>query len=270
MQQNSKPLLITIPHSGERVPVETPWLKGLDEKLLMCDVDRYVDQLYQPAINQLGIVSVRTEWHRYAVDLNRWKDDVDSGTVLNNANPAGRFSRGLHWAITTKGEKLMPGPIANELHELLVAKYFQPFHTEVKNKLNEFKKAGTRVVYHIDAHSMPSLGTKEHLDPGEQRADVVVSDCGGKSCGAAFRDLVIDAYRNCGFSVSLNWPYKGGRVTETYGNPSDGVESIQVELNRRLYMNEESKRLLEAAQVVVIQKKISLAIATIFDHIPLN
>ncbi len=43
MNTNEVPLLVTIPHSGEKIPPQTPWLKTLPEEILMCDVDRYVD-----------------------------------------------------------------------------------------------------------------------------------------------------------------------------------------------------------------------------------
>jgi N-formylglutamate deformylase len=266
-EQIKKPLLITIPHSGERVPDETPWLKPLTETLLMFDVDRYVDQLYQPIIDRLDLPSVKTEWHRYAIDLNRWKDDVDRDSVEGHLNESGKFPRGLHWAITTKGEKLMPGPMPKATHDLLIEKYFEPFHLHVRTALEAIRKAGAKTTYHIDAHSMPSLGTKEHRDPGELRADVVVSDCDGKSCSSFFKDLVIAAYQDAGFKVAYNWPYKGGRVTETYGRPAEKQEALQVEFNRSLYMNEETKR-LRTDRLHDVQSKLSQAVGTIYAQLP--
>ena len=59
--------LVTIPHSGEDIPDLTPWLKSLSEEILMCDVDRFVDLLYQPSLEALQIPFVKTRWHRYAV-----------------------------------------------------------------------------------------------------------------------------------------------------------------------------------------------------------
>ena len=262
-----KPFLITIPHSGERVPPETPWLEKLPEPLLMCDVDRFVDKLYDPVLKELKLPYVKTEWHRYAADLNRWKDDVDADSVSGHANASGKFPRGLHWSITTKGERLMPGPMPKATHDVVVEKYFEPFHAQVREKFAEIKSKGAGTVYHLDAHSMPSVGTKEHRDPGERRADIVVSDSDGKSCSTFFKDIVIKAYENAGFKVAYNWPYKGGRVTETYGLPAQGQESIQVELNRGLYMNEETKH-LDAGKLASIQNQLKKAIHEIFEALP--
>lgn len=264
---SNKPFLITIPHSGERVPPETPWLQNLPEQLLMCDVDRYVDRLYETAIRDLALPSVTTEWHRYAIDLNRLPDDVDRDSVEGHSNPSGKFPRGLHWAITTKREKLMPKPMSKTLHDDLVRKYFDPFHDAVRREMDELRKRGAKRIFHVDAHSMPSMGTSEHLDPGERRADAVISDCDGTSCSAFFRDLVVASYEKAGFTVRVNWPYKGGRVTQTYGKPAQGQESIQVELNRALYMDEASKALLHD-RLGAMQDRLKTALSSILQGLP--
>ncbi len=264
---SSKPLLITIPHSGERVPTETPWLNELSEQLLMFDVDRFVDRLYAPVIAELGLPCVTTEWHRYAIDLNRLPDDVDCDSVLGHGNPSGKFARGLHWVITTTGERLMPSPMPKAVHDILIAKYFTPFHRDVEVGLKKLRDQGAQETFHIDAHSMPSVGTKEHRDPGERRADVVVSDCSGKSCSPEFKELVITSYQAAGFKVAYNWPYLGGRVTETYGHPERKQQAIQVEFNRALYMNEQTKQLM-TDRVDGVQRAIGGAIRQIHGALP--
>ncbi len=237
-----KAFFISIPHSGERVPDETPWLHNLPEPVLMCDVDRFVDRLYRPVIEDLKFPHVVTDWHRYVVDLNRLPDDVDPETVTGSTNPPGKFWNGLHWLRTTRGNKLMPAPITMELHNQLVQRYFQPFHDQVKGIFADYKKQGAKEVYHLDAHSMPSQGNSSHKDPGQVRADIVVSDQEGKSCATSFKDLVIHAYEKAGLTVAYNWPYLGGRVTQTYGKPTIGQHTIQVEISRKLYMDEENKQ----------------------------
>ena len=237
------PLIATIPHSGERIPPEAPWLEPLPETLLMYDVDRYVDRLYEPTLRRLEIPFVKTDWHRYACDLNRLEDDTDEDSVANSAHPRGTFPRGLHWSITTEGERLMPAPISQEAHRAIIARCFSPFHERVRSELAKYRDAGARATYHLDLHSMPSVGTREHRDPGKRRADVVVSDCDGRSASSDFKDAVIKAYQDAGFRVAYNWPYKGGRLTETYGQPKQNQHAIQAELNRGLYMDEKTKRL---------------------------
>lgn len=235
-----KPFFISIPHSGEQVPQETTWLQGLDEKVLMCDVDRYVDRLYQPVIDQLKVPSVVARWHRYVVDLNRWTEDVDAQSVQGSLNPKGTYPTGLHWSVTTKGDVLIPQPMSLELHEHLVKSYFEPFHRQILDQYEAFKSY--QAIYHIDAHSMPSRGTSAHKDPGQYRPQIVVSDYHGQSSKTEFKDLVIAGYKKAGLEVAYNFPYVGGRLTQRYGRPQLGHHVIQVEINRDLYMDENSKQ----------------------------
>lgn len=265
--KSKMPLLVTIPHSGEKVPELTPWLKQLPEEVLMCDVDRYVDLLYAPALEKLKIDSVKTEWHRYAADLNRVPEDVDASSVVGHMNPAGMHSRGFHWVITTYKHSLMTEPMSLESHNKLVELVYEPFHASVRREIDKLKSLGYQKTFHIDAHSMPSVGTSEHRDPGERRADIVVSDSKGKSCDPRFKDLVIAAYVTAGFKVGYNWPYFGGRVTEVYGQPNREQHCLQVELNRSLYMDEVTKK-LDTSKLEKVQAQISQALEYVYKGLP--
>lgn len=235
------PFVTSVPHSGEQVPSEVTWLQGLSEPHLMRDVDRYVDQLYNEILQELEVTCVTTPWHRYVVDLNRSPDEYDEQSVASAQHQKGTHPKGLHWSVTTQGEPLILEPMTLPLHEDLVKKYFEPFHQELTAVLqSQREKFGC--VYHCDLHSMPSLGTPLHPDPGEQRADIVVSDQHGASCETRWMELVRRCYEEQGFHVAYNWPYVGGGVTKRYGRPSEGTHTVQVELNRKLYMDEATKK----------------------------
>ncbi|MEK6774691.1 MAG: N-formylglutamate amidohydrolase [Bdellovibrionota bacterium] len=267
MDSKSPAFLVTIPHSGEQIPDQTPWLKSLPEEILMCDVDRFVDRLYESSLLEMKIPFVKTRWHRYAVDLNRVPTDVDACTVQGNKTAAGTHNRGFHWQITTMNYPLMSQPVSENTHVELTQLIYQPFHDSIQKIYLEFKSNGAKKIFHLDAHSMPSVGTQMHRDPGQRRADIVVSDVLGKSASENYVDLVMSSYLRAGFKVAYNWPYLGGRVTEQYGNPSIGHEVLQVELNRDLYMNEATKKLrdLEAA---TIAKKIRVSLERILKNLP--
>ncbi|WP_291516255.1 N-formylglutamate amidohydrolase [Bdellovibrio sp. ArHS] len=266
MAENEVPLIVTIPHSGEKIPSQTPWLNSLPEEILMCDVDRYVDFLYEPALHKLRLPLVKTEWHRYAADLNRIPEDVDASSVLGHVNPAGMHNRGFHWVITTYKHPLMQAPMTVDTHNELVKLIYEPFHAGVRQLYQDLHAKGFKKTFHIDAHSMPSVGTSEHRDPGELRADIVVSDSKGKSCDPRFKDLVIAAYATAGFKVGYNWPYFGGRVTEQYGDPRRDQHTLQVEMNRSLYMDEKTKK-LKPEEAKKVQEKVFFALSYIRNNL---
>lgn len=263
---SQKPFFVTIPHSGEKIPDLTPWLLNLDERTLMRDVDRFVDVMYEDSLKSLQIPFVKTDWHRYAVDLNRLPADIDKLSVDGAASDSG-FERGFHWVVTTFKETLIKKPMSFDTHDKLKNLIYEPFHMQVRDQYAALRKQTNRqTIYHIDLHSMPSLGTSMHLDPGETRADIVISDCNQKSCSLAFRDLVIAAYASAGFRVGYNWPYKGGRLTEEYGRPQIGQQVIQVEMSRALYMNEETKKL--NSDYHKVSHKLKIALSYILAHLP--
>jgi N-formylglutamate deformylase len=267
MSAKTLPIFVTIPHSGERVPEECDWLKGLPEPVLMSDVDRYVDKLYEPAIKSLDIPCVKTEWHRYAVDLNRLPEDIDQGSVEGAKEPMGKNSRGYHWVHTTQKQQLMPKPMSESDHHKLTKKIYEPFHQAVRSQYASFHQQGIKQVLHLDLHSMPSVGTSEHRDPGESRADIVVSDCLGKSANSELVNLVLVSYARAGFKVGYNWPYFGGRLSEQYGQPLRGQHAIQVELNRKLYMDEVSKQ-QQSGAFEKTQQKLTKALVEILSRAP--
>lgn len=258
-------LLLSVPHSGENIPDEATWLRGHTEAVLLTDVDRFVDELYRPAVERLGLPLLATQVHRYAADLNRYPDDVDADSVVGAKEPSGAYPKGFHWVMTTMGHKLMPQPIARATHEQIVRKYHDAFHALFEARVAELQATHPgQPIYHLDCHSMPSTGTGAHADAGAKRPDVVISDFEGKSCEPRFKDLVLAAFKARALNVSYNWPYKGGRITQRYGQPAQGHHTVQIELNRALYMDENT-RLQKPAEFSELSNKLCDALADILS-----
>ena len=239
--KKSDNFFVTVPHSGRQIPKEAPWLKNLPPSVLYCDVDAFTDELYAPAIEKFKLKAVICPWHRYALDMNRYPSDINSTIVEGAAssNKSAEVSTAIHWHKTTQGDVLISKPLSKDLHEFLIEKYYYPFQEEILNEFKIRKEGGLQNIYQMDLHSMPSQARAIHKDEvGAKRADVVIGDRKGKSSRSEFTQLVKEAYERVGFSVSLNWPYQGGRITQEYGCPSKGQHTLQVELNRCLYMEE--------------------------------
>ena len=93
-------------------------------------------------------------------------------------------------------------------------------------------------VWHVNCHSMPSSLRPDGRDP--LAVDFVIGDRDGTTSEAGFVQLVAQTLRGLGYRVAINDPYKGVELLARYGDPSRGRHSIQLEINRRLYMNEET------------------------------
>lgn len=240
------PILCSLPHAGERIPPDASWLEGLNEPLLFEDVDRYTDELYSTSLKSLDVAWVATEWHRYSGDLNRALTDVDQDAVEGAEAAPGTHARGLLWVKTTKGVRILPQPITRAALERIAELVYRPFHAALERKIQQLKGQYGEPILHLDLHSMPSRGTSEHRDPGKSRPDIVVSDNKGLAAARQWVDLIQAAAQKVGFSTSYNWPYLGGRITQLYGRPQLGVHTVQIELNRSLYMDEVTKQKLDA------------------------
>jgi N-formylglutamate deformylase len=111
---------------------------------------------------------------------------------------------------------------------------YKPYHRALRRLLTRVHRDFGAAVL-VDCHSMPSsAGTKDE----RHRADIVLGDRYGTSCVGIVSETIETTLRGLGYAVSRNKPYAGGFITEHYGNPAAGVHSIQLEINRALYMDE--------------------------------
>jgi N-formylglutamate amidohydrolase len=92
----------------------------------------------------------------------------------------------------------------------------------------------------IDCHSMPSVGGQSERDLGRARVDFVLGDCFGASCADAVTAAAETHLRKEGVNVRRNNPYSGGYVTQHYGRPTEGIHVLQIEINRSIYMDEQT------------------------------
>lgn len=232
----STPVLVSVPHAGTFVPEIERHLLSATEDTLLRDADLFVDRLYANAPRRGGSL-VAAEISRYVVDLNRHVDDVDREAVPEHPSPKPELPRGLLWRLSTEGKVVLTRPLTLAEYNERLARYYHPYHQKITSELNARReKFGYAIL--IDGHSMPSVGRAGHTDPGRRRADVVPGVRGGTSCSRMLQDLVVSHFQDAGFSVAVDDPYKGGNITAHYGRPKEHWHTIQIELNRDLYMDE--------------------------------
>jgi N-formylglutamate amidohydrolase len=247
------PVVVEIPHAG--LDAAAPFLEPLaaPARAIARDADLYVDRLYEDAPAE-GATMLVARASRYVIDVNRAEADVD-GEVVEGGRADIRVHHGLVWRTTSDGEpalsrRLTPGELDERLDLV-----WRPYHRElaaiVANKLTRF---GVAVV--VAAHSMPSVergpraNRSEARSPAAARADVVPGTRGRRSASALFIDAVEAHARTQGWSVRHDDPYAGGFTTQHYGRPQEQVHAVQVELARRLYLDEATLRPLPSLSSV--------------------
>ena len=77
-------------------------------------------------------------------------------------------------------------------------------------------------------------------DNGKLRPDIVISDHDGLTSTFEVTQQVAQIFTAMGYQVGINNPYKGAELIRKYANPAVRRYSLQIELNRALYMHEDS------------------------------
>jgi len=237
--EDSFPLVVSVPHAGKNIPDEL--LEHFTKKnklFLTSDTDLYVNELYKQTPN-IGGTLIVTNIARSVIDPNRDANARDASFVQGGPETASPLFLGLVPQKTMKGEQLLKAPLTQEQLNHRIKKYYQPFHAALRNQIDiTVKRYGYCI--HIDAHSMPSVGNVGHVDSGSERPDMDLGDCYGKSCDEKLIATIENCFQNAGLSTSRNEPYKGGFITQNYGRPDQNIHTIQIEINRALYVNEET------------------------------
>jgi N-formylglutamate deformylase len=73
-----------------------------------------------------------------------------------------------------------------------------------------------------------------------QLADFVLGDRDGTTCEPALVDVVEHSLRESGYTVSRNDPFKGVALIARLGKPAQRRHSLQIEIHRGQYMNEQT------------------------------
>jgi N-formylglutamate deformylase len=228
------PVVVEIPHAGVRVDPETLATLIAPARAIGLDADLYVDDLYVRA-PELGATVLVAHASRYVCDLNRSETDVDGLAVQGGTTRSA--PHGLIWRTTTENQPSLTAPLTPRELERRLDLIYRPYHSKLAS-LIEAKRARFGYAVLLCAHSMPSLGRLGHSDAGRERADVVPGSRGRTTAAAPVIDAPDALARAIGWSVSHDDPYRGGHSTVHYGRPSARVHAVQVELSRRLYMDE--------------------------------
>ncbi len=230
------PVVVEVPHAGLEVDPTSLATLVAPARAVGQDADLYVDDLYADAPAE-GATLLVARVSRYVCDLNRAADDVDQLTVEGgNGRPS---PHGLVWRSTTENLPAISGPLPRRELERRLRDIYLPYHATLRRLLEQKRERFGHAVL-LCGHSMPSRGRAGHSDPGRARADVVPGSRGQTTAAPAVIAVPDELARERGWTVAHDDPYRGGFSTGHYGRPSAGVHAVQVELSRRLYMDERS------------------------------
>ncbi len=235
------PLVLDSPHSGNIYPEDFGAVVSL-ERLRKAE-DSYVNELYAKG-PELGASLVAAQFPRSYIDPNRSLLDIDASMLdapwPGPAVPSAKTEKGigLVWRVLDDGEPIYGRKLSVAEVKQRIVRYHQPYQRAVKDCLDAVHDHFGGV-WHLNLHSMPAFSSvisQEGL--GKPRPDFVLGDRDGTTCEPELTAMVASALRAMGYEVKVNDPYKGVELVRAFSDPKAQRHSLQVEVNRKLYMDE--------------------------------
>ncbi|MGO9817977.1 MAG: N-formylglutamate amidohydrolase [Acidocella sp.] len=254
-QCQSAALVLTSPHSGRNYGAEFLAQARLDAQAIRRSEDSFVEELFGAA-PALGLPLLAAEFPRAWCDANREPWELDPGMFadelpdyVNRSSPRVAAGLGTIARIVGTGEPIYARKLNFAEAKARVQTCWQPFHEALAGLIEETQAEFGHCLV-LDCHSMPS-------QPGRSvnRPDIVLGDGHGTSCAPAWTGHIESLLTGCGFSVRRNDPYAGGFITRHYGRPREGVQVVQLEVARGLYMHE--RQFTRNARFAQVQERLS-------------
>ena len=232
------PVVFDSPHSGRVYPEDFRPVLPIAE--LYGFEDRLVDTLIAGAPQQ-GISLLTAQFPRAYIDPNRSVDDLEPEITgpgwASATNPVyAAKGIGLIFRNSLAGTPLYERPLDHDAIERRIERYWRPYHEMLAGLIDRTRERWG-AVWHVNWHSMRPIGDALSNDEGAVRPDFVVSDRDGTSSEPGFTDLIECGLADMGYSTARNAPFKGGYITQLHGRPGEGRHSVQVEINRALYLD---------------------------------
>ena len=233
------PLVLDSPHSGAEYPEEFAYCCPLP--VLRRAEDAYVDELYAAAPVH-GATLIAALFPRSYIDVNRAADDLDPALLAGAPPPflaprpatrVGLLRRHAQPGVPIYDRKLSPDDVLARIE-----RYHTPYHRVLDDSCDRLHRE-FGAVWHINCHSMPSQGTRRDGRKGEH-GDFVLGDRDGTTCAPEFTDFVAGFLRGLGYEVRVNDGYKGVEIVRRQGRPAERRHSLQIEVDRALYMDQKT------------------------------
>lgn len=241
------PLVCDSPHSGTAYPAD--FGHAVPMSLLRRGEDTHVATLWD-RWPQFGATLIEATFPRTYIDPNRNESDLDPAQIEGEwpiaLSPSIKTQQGLGliW------QRISKDGVATPLYERKrtvaeleqrIARYWRPYHAVLAHAIDA-SVARFGAVWHLNLHSMPNdvyqrLGRTD----APPLADFVLGDRDGTTCAPEFIRLIGETLAGFGYSVAYNEPYKGVELIGRIGQPQLNRHSLQIEIRRPVYMNEDTR-----------------------------
>lgn len=217
-------VILHIPHASTAIPESEGFVVNDDflKKEILKLTDWYTDDLFHSDRDEM----IAATFSRIFCDPERFPDDAQEVMAAQGM--------GVLYEKSDCGQVIRN--VAPELRERVLERYYAIHHRRlseaVKSQLNIFGKA---II--IDCHSFPSRPLNRDLDKTMPRPAFNIGT-DPVHTPKYLEEAAVSFFTERGYDVGVNWPYSGSLVPMEYYGIEPNVQSIMLEINRSLYMDE--------------------------------
>jgi N-formylglutamate amidohydrolase len=224
--------VVHIPHALQVVPedVRASFVLGPDALAaeLLRMTDAFTDELF--SLSSDTATSIVFPVSRLVVDPERFIDDVQE--------PMTAKGMGVVYTRTSDGKRLRPDSFPSQRREELLKAYYVPHHNRLSRAVAAAIEQHGKCLL-IDGHSFSSNPYPHEYNQSPNRPDICIGTDDFHT-PSWLTELAVALFREQGFSVDVDRPFAGTIVPEPFFQCNSNVLSVMIEINRSLYMYEES------------------------------
>lgn len=231
------PVILSVPHAGRAYPPDLADDCRFPADRLLPLEDRLADRLAVASF-EAGFTGIVAKTPRAVIDLNRAERDMDPGMLSRpmDVQPIlsakARGGLGLVPRRTAVLGDLWRRRFSPEEIDDRINRHHRPYHNRLEALMEAARRRhGTAIL--LDIHSMPPL----LQDGARTPPQIVVGDRFGRSASSILTELAGATFEAAGLRVAYNAPYAGGHILDRHSAPADGLHAIQLEFDRRLYLD---------------------------------
>ena len=263
---DAAPCIFDVPRSGREYPPGFHTAAPFNDVHFL--VSHYVEEIWGLA-PQFGNGLLYALFVNNYIDANRAEDDIDPALLtgawpfaLRPTTKSTKNGMGLIHS-RVRSHQLYPDGLSVDEVKRRIEGYWRPYHRKLA-ELIQAHRARAGVAFHVSCHCMGTIAPQGAFNAGKRRADFCLGDRDGTTSSPEFVDTIASALRRRGFTVSFNDAFKGAESVRLHGNRAGGVHSVQIEVIKELFMDEES--FARKPDFVQFQRDLGIVAAEIADY----
>ena len=218
-------LILHIPHSSTHIPFTEGYNSNeLIEREVFKLTDWFTDELFYSKKDH----SIIASFSRVFCDVERFSEDAQEVMA--------QYGMGVLYNKTDDGQTLRS--LTSPLKVKILTSYYWPHHEKLNSAVaNCLKSDGKALI--VDCHSFSDTPFIRDLNQDANRPDFNIGT-NPYHTSQLLIDHSIDFFESKGVSLGIDWPYSGTIVPLKYYGVNQNVQSIMLEINRKLYLNEQT------------------------------